>query len=226
MQQTQISTKAQELVTYRLLEDRFFQLWDRCLSSGATSNAAEVWPRVADRYSESHRHYHGLNHLAHCLEQFDLAKELIDNPDAVEMAIVFHDVINDPGNKNNEKESAEYFEQVSNGKFDPQFIQLVVDMILVTTHCSAPSNGDQQFICDIDLASFGCPWECYLRDSLDIEAEFKGTKEEFERGKVAFLQSLLKRPRIFLTDFFNQRYEDQSRENIGRMLEMVQPDDG
>ena len=226
MQQTQISTKAQELVTYRLMEDRFFELWNRCLLPGAGSNAAEVWPRVADRYSESHRHYHGLNHLAHCLEQFDLAKELIDTPDAVEMAIVFHDVINDPGNKNNEKESAEYFQQLGGGQFDPQFIQRVVDMIMVTTHRAPPSDRDQQFICDIDLASFGCPWECYLRDSLNIEAEFHGTTEEFERGKVAFLQSLLERPRIFLTDFFNQRYENQSRENIRRMLEMVRPDDG
>ena len=222
MQQTQVSTKAQELVTYRLLEDRFLQLWNRCLPSGVDSNAAEVWPRVADRYSESHRHYHGLNHLAHCLEQFDMAKGLMDAPDAVEMAIVFHDVINDPGNKHNEKESAEYFQELGEGQFDLQFIQQVVDMILVTTHRAPPSERDQQFICDIDLASFGCPWECYLRDSLDIEAEFHGTREEFERGKVAFLQSLLKRPRIFLTDFFNQRYEEQSRENITRMLEMVQ----
>jgi len=224
MQQTQVSAKAQEVVTYRLLEDRFLALWNRCLLPGANSDAAGIWPRVADRYSESHRHYHGLNHLAHCLEQFDLASGMIDDPDAVEMAIVFHDVINDPGNKNNEKESAEYFQQLGNGQFDPAFIHRVVDMIMVTTHRSAPTDSDQQFICDIDLASFGCPWECYLRDSLNIEAEFHGTREEFERGKVAFLESLLQRPRIFLTDFFNERYENQSRENIRRMLEMVEHD--
>ena len=221
MQRSRISDKTQEIVAYKLLQERFLDLWNRCLLPGSKSHAAGIWPSLAARYSESHRHYHGLNHLVHCLEQFDLAKDLINEPNEVEMAILFHDVINDPGNRNNEKESADYFRAGADGQLDPQLIDHVADMILATTHCTSPSTDDQRFLCDIDLASFGCPWECYLRDSLDIEAEFNGTKEEFEHGKVAFLQSLLKRPRIFLTDFFNQRYEAQGRENITRMLGMV-----
>jgi predicted metal-dependent HD superfamily phosphohydrolase len=32
---------------------------------------------------------------------------------------------------------------------------------------------------------------------------------------------MLARPRIFLTDFFNARYERQARDNIARLLDLL-----
>jgi predicted metal-dependent HD superfamily phosphohydrolase len=142
-------------------------------------------------------------------------------PEQVEMAIWFHDIINQPGAADNEQRSAEYFRKLIGDRADPAFVNAVVQLIMATTHQSAPVEHDQQFICDIDLASFGCPWECFMRDSSAVKAEFTGTEEEYYRGKKAFLQQMLNRPRIFLTDFFNERYEQQARENIVRLLELV-----
>ena len=210
------------LVRDSLLEERFARLWRRCLVSGASSDAGVIWSLLVRQYSEPHRFYHDREHLAHCLDELDLATSLVAHPDQIEMAIWFHDVINEPGARDNEQRSADYFRRLAGTLFDKEFVDAVVGLILVTTHRDTPSLPDQRFICDIDLASFGCPWECFLRDSSAVKAEFTGTEEEYYRGKEAFLRAMLGRSRIFLTDFFNQRYELQARENIGRLLEMIE----
>ena len=214
-------TATSDLVRDGLLEQRFTALWCRCLVPGASSDAGAIWSLLVQHYSEPHRFYHDREHLAHCLVELDLAATLVAHPDQVEMAIWFHDVINDPGAKDNEQRSADFFGRLGDTLFDTDFASAVTDLILVTTHRETPSIPDQCFICDIDLASFGCPWECFLRDSSAVKAEFTGTEEEYYRGKEAFLQAMLGRSRIFLTDFFNQRYEQQARENIGRLLDMI-----
>ena len=177
---------------------------------------------VVLRYGEEHRHYHDLGHLAHCLDQLDLARESVDHPDQVEMAIWYHDVINEPDGRENERLSANYFASEAHDCIAAGFIGRVVELILVTTHKHAPANNDQRFICDIDLASFGCPWECFVHDSDAVKAEFVGSDEEYYRGKSTFLRSMLDRPRIFRTDFFYARYEQQSRQNIERLLQLVE----
>ena len=210
------------LVRESLLEARFTALWRRSLLPGATSDPDAVWFALAQRYAEPHRVYHDRAHRAHCLEQLDLAAAQVRQPDEVEMAVWFHDVVNEPGRRDNEQRSADYFHELAGGRIAPGFIQSVIGLILATTHRAAPTNPDQRFICDIDLASFGCPWECFMRDSTAVKAEFTGTEEEYYRGKKTFLQAMLLRDRIFLTDFFHEHYEQQARENIDRLLDLIE----
>ena len=221
MSQPDPFVSARTLVRDSLLRERFIRLWRACLPRSTSADAEVAWSKVERHYSEPHRVYHDRQHLAHCLEQLDLANGLIVHPEQVEMAIWFHDIINEPGASDNEQRSADYFRELATGLTDPEFIDAVVDLILVTTHRESPVELDQQFICDIDLASFGCPWECFIRDSDAVKAEFRGTEEEYYRGKKTFLLAMLQRSRIFLTDFFNGRYEQQARENIQRLLQMM-----
>jgi len=170
------------------------------------------------RYAEPHRYYHDKRHLAHCFEQLELARGQIGQPDAVELALWFHDVINDPGHADNETRSAAFFRDWVNGFMDDSLVAAVIDLILATTHGDTPEDRDQQFICDIDLASFGCHWKCYKRDSDNLKAEFPGSEQEYYARKRAFLSLMLSKPRIFQTDFFHARYEHQARDNIQRLL--------
>ncbi|MCB1724187.1 MAG: hypothetical protein H6959_01920 [Chromatiaceae bacterium] len=205
----------------RLLEGRFRALWDRCVLPGRKSDPTALWREISTRYAETHRVYHDKRHLAHCLDELDLASGHVRNRDAVEMAIWFHDIINDPGNDDNEGRSAALFRHLADGVLDRRFIETVVELVLITCHCAAPDDPDKQFICDIDLASFGCPWESFLKDSEDVRAEYPGSEKEYVRGKKKFLDSLLDRPRIFVTDFFFDRYENQARSNIHRLLDIM-----
>ena len=222
MSQPYPMAQARTLVRDKLLQERFSRLWERCLLPNVPGNVELAWSKLERHYSEPHRVYHDREHLAHCMEQLDLANGLINQPEQVEMAIWFHDIINEPGVRDNEQCSADYFRGLATGLFDPGFIEAVVELILATTHREAPTDPDQQFICDIDLASFGCPWECFFRDSSAVKAEFSGTEEEYYRGKQAFLEAMLGRRRIFLTDFFNARYEQQARDNIRQLIELME----
>lgn len=199
-------------------------LWRRCLMPGAESDTHTVWDAVKVNYAQSHRKYHNQHHLALCLEQLDLVAHEIKPLDQVEMGVWFHDLVYKPGRPDNEMRSATLFRNFADQVISHDFVDAVVDLILVTTHKEPPANQNQQLICDIDLASFGYPWQRFLEDSANLRAEFQGSEDEYYLGKRHFLEALLQRPKIFLTQFFNDRYERQARDNIQRFLSLIGTD--
>jgi predicted metal-dependent HD superfamily phosphohydrolase len=215
------SSKSGDAATARegLERARFAALWGRCLAGVPSAAGEEVYARLAELYGEPHRHYHTLTHIRHCLSQFDLAAALMDDPDAVEMALWFHDAIYVPGALDNEWQSAELFRKWSEGCADPAFRRRVGDLIMVTTHREPPGRRDERFIVDIDLSSFGLPWEAFERDGRLIRAESAGIADDrYYPGHLRFLLALQGRPTFFFTDFFQQRYEQMACENIGRII--------
>lgn len=204
-----------------MLRQRFVDLWREATLEGAATDPKAIWTQLAQHYAEPHRHYHTQRHLAFCLQQLDLAGKRVPHPTRVEMALWFHDVIHWPGQRDNEQRSAEWFRRRATGILPADFIAAVLDLIEATTHRQAVKGLEQQFICDIDLASFGCPWEHFVRNSDRVRAESPLPDEDFQRGERAFLSALLQRPRLFQTDFFHQLYEQQARSNIQRFLELI-----
>lgn len=197
---------------------RFTALWVRNLLGGPTV-AEMVYCRLRELYDEPHRHYHTLNHIRHCLREFDGAAALMDDPDAAEMALWFHDAIYWPGATDNEWRSAELFRQWSDGRADPVFRQRVHDLVMATVHREPPDRGDAGFVVDIDLSSFGLPWEACERDGRRIRAEFvKTADDQYYPGHLRFLLALQGRPTFFCTDFFQQRYEPVARANLARII--------
>lgn len=198
---------------------RFTALWTRALSGGESAAAKTVYGWLIELYGEPHRHYHTLNHIRHCLREFDRAAALMDDPDAVEMALWFHDAIYQPGAGDNERRSADLFRQWSDGRADPVFQQRVVDLVMATAHRELPGWRDAGFVVDIDLSSFGLPWEACERDSRLIRAEFaEVADDQYYPGHLRFLGALQGRPTIFSTQFFQQRYEGVARENLERII--------
>ena len=198
---------------------RFVALWERRLNGGRAL-AETVHARLVELYGEPHRRYHTLDHVRHCLEEFDRAAALMDDPDVVEMALWFHDAIYRSGAMDNERRSADLFRQWSEEHADAAFLQRVDDLIMVTTHRDPPTQRDERFIVDIDLSSFGLPWEAFERDGRRIRAECADIVDEiYCPGQLRFLLSLQNRPTFFLTEFFQQRYERIARNNIHRVIE-------
>jgi predicted metal-dependent HD superfamily phosphohydrolase len=181
--------------------------------------AETIYSRLRELYGEPHRYYHTLNHIRHCLREFDRAAALMDDPDTVEMALWFHDAIYWPGATDNEWRSAQLFRQWSEGRADAAFQQRVHDLVMATTHRQLPGRGDAGFVVDIDLSSFGLPWEACERDGRLIRAEFAGiTDEQYYPGHLQFLQALQERPTFFCTEFFQQRYGPVARANLARII--------
>ena len=85
-----------------------------------------------------------------------------------------------------------------------------------------PATLDESFIVDIDLSSFGLPWEEFLSDSRAVRAEFSQvTDAEFYPRQKKFLESLVARPAFCFTEFFQDRHEDRARGNIERLFEKL-----
>lgn len=203
------------------LKARFVALWTRCINNDKPIAAETIHDRLVDFYGEAHRHYHTLDHIQHCLQEFDRVATFMDDPSAVEIALWFHDAIYEPGAKDNEQRSAELFQKYSHtsGCTDTVFQQRIHNLIVITTHREQPSQKDEQFIVDIDLSSFGLPWDIFERDGHRIRAECADmSDDEYYPGHVKFLQALRERPTFFFTHFFQRRYEQTARENIERLI--------
>ena len=197
---------------------RFESLWTRCIGDGA----GRVFDELDGLYGEPHRHYHTGAHVEHCLRQFDLAADRMDDPDAVEMAVWFHDAIYEIPGKENELRSAELFAARADGRGSAQFRSKVHRLIMATIHVDPPRTLDESFMVDIDLSSFGRPWDEFLLDSHAVRAELPHLSDaEFRPRQKKFLETLAARPRFCFTEFFRDRHEDRARQNIERLIAML-----
>ena len=198
---------------------RFEELWERRIGAGASA----VFDELEARYREPHRRYHTPAHLVHCLSCFDLAADRMEEPDAVEMALWFHDVIYDVPGKDNERRSAEWFATRAGGRGPERFRSKVYRLIMVTQHREAPETLDESFIVDIDLSSFGLPWDEFLRDTLAVREEFPMVPDAayYPRQRM-FIESLTARPRFCFTDFFRERHEARARRNIEQLFARIE----
>jgi predicted metal-dependent HD superfamily phosphohydrolase len=203
--------------------DRFRALWQRCLVDGARDDSEKIHQRLLDGYNEPQRHYHTLAHIEHCMAMFDQCKSLTSNPDALELAVWFHDVIFEPGSPDNEARSAELYLELSDGAHDEATRGLVKRLIMATLHDgSSLEDSDARYMVDIDLSSFGLSWEDFLRDSQNLRLESADLSDaEYFRRKTNFQNCLLAKEHFYLSEFFATRLETQARANLARYFELI-----
>ena len=206
--------------------DGFQQLWQRCLLDPTIDNSADIHQHLIDAYSEPQRVYHTLHHIQQCLSQFDKIRSLLQNADAVELAIWFHDVIYRPGAADNEQLSANQFMEMTSGLFDEVLRSTVSQHIMATLHCGENAdNPDTKYLVDIDLSSFGLPWPEFLRDSKCLREEMSHLSDEvFYRKQFEFQRNLLDQHRFFKSDYFYDNCEDQARKNLADYFELHNQD--
>lgn len=190
------------------------------MSKGNTGT--EIGLELFKRYAEPARHYHTLDHIDYCLEMFDQVSGQCKEPDAVELAIWFHDAVYDFPVDNNEQMSAEFFMQASDGKLPDKLRTLIFDQIMVTDHRSEVVSDDQKTLIDIDLSSFGRPWERFLTDGINVRREMGYLEDAvFYRNQIAFMRQLVEREFFYLTSWFQQQYEATARNNLKRYLQSL-----
>lgn len=200
------------------LEQRWSVLWQRL---GAQGQASAVYNDLTLRYSEPHRAYHTLQHIGHCLDELEQVRDLASNPDAVELALWYHDAVYDTKTKDSEERSAALaVEMARNASLSDNLGQSVANLIMATKHSATPSDPDVQLLVDIDLSILGQSEDRFDEYEQQVRKEYEWVTEgAFVAGRSAILKSFLDRPNIFATQFFRDRYETQARQNIVRSFD-------
>ena len=212
-------TRPQRVLDY----DRFRLLWNRCLLDSANDESSAIHQHLIGCYSEPQRYYHTLDHIEHCLSLFDKIRSEVEIPEALELAIWYHDVIYTPGARDNEQLSADLFMATSHGVFDDALRDTIYRHIMATVHDGSEyENTDTQFMLDIDLSSFGLPWPEFIQDSDNLRLEMKDQPDEvFYQKQAAFQDKLFGQSRFFKSDYFYQKYEIQARQNRSDYFETI-----
>lgn len=173
-------------------------------------------------YAERHRHYHSAEHIDECLVLLDALRERAVNPQAVELAIWFHDAIYAPRRTDNEARSADWAEGfLREAGAHTGLSTQVRELILATRHeaGSTSDSGDAALLVDIDLAILGAEPERYARYETDIRREYRWVPGPlYRRARRALLQGFLERPRLYATDALHSQREARARANLTAAL--------
>lgn len=193
------------------------------------SDGPVVLDSIRSKYQEPHRHYHDWNHalsvlswVNHCCDVYSYGPEVKYE---LGVAALFHDVVYEIGHGPavNEEASVGFLKRVV--PIRATYESLAEKIILATAQHGKLESEDVDLetalFMDCDIASFGeARWEIAVWNDQNIVKELlhKFTPEQIKVGRKAFLGGLLAKRSIFLTPYFQDRFEAQARRNIQRVI--------
>ena len=194
---------------------------DLCQRLGA-KNAEVVWGWLEAAYSESHRYYHTLNHIEHCLDELCSLERKY--PPEVELAIWFHDIVYDTLSSDNEDKSAEIATNaVSLMQLPNGFVPIMRAMVLESKHsdhryCTEETN----IFIDIDLSILGQTPEVFAEYEQQIRQEYAWVPYiDYCTARINVLKKFLARPTIYKSMEMRAKFEQQARDNIKNSIDTL-----
>lgn len=175
-----------------------------------------LWTELNQSYSEKSRHYHTLAHLENMYSQLEAVKPKIKDWDAVSFALLYHDIVYNATQSNNEEESAALArERLLEISFPRERLDNCVQMILATKGHLQSADSDTNYFTDADLSILGQPWEVYSKYMEQLRQEYAIYPDAiFKTGRRKVLEHFLGMDRIYKTDYFHDRFERQAKENV------------
>ncbi|MET1161491.1 MAG: hypothetical protein ABWY48_03045 [Pseudoxanthomonas sp.] len=184
-------------------------------------------------YATPLRAYHNFGHVQEVLHRF--AEVTVGpgwtQPSEVYLAVLYHDAIYEAGRKDNEARSADLaMAQIARWLPEQGIDTLrVADLIKLTARhgqFSPDDFGEDGFsldtrhFLDCDMAILGASPEVFDAYDAGIAEEYRGHVPGFlfRLNRKRFLKGLLARQRIYLSDWFHQRYDAAARVNLARAI--------
>lgn len=183
----------------------------------------ELHAELRRRYSEAHRAYHTLHHLAECLGLLEQARGQGPEAAELEIALWFHDAVYEPRRSDNEQRSADWARrELRRAGATVAQQDRIGALVTVTAHDGEPQTDDEALMSDIDLAILGSGPARFEEYEQQVRSEYQHLPLQLYRaGRRKLLGDFLARPRIYLTaDFFEQR-EEAARRNLQRSVERL-----
>ena len=184
-------------------------------------------------YATPVRAYHDFGHVQEVLRHYaDVAAGPgWAQPAEVRLAVLYHDAIYEAGRKDNEARSAE-LAMAHIAQWLPEAgvdALRVAELINLTARHGQFSPGDfgedglsldACHFLDCDMAILGAAPAAFDAYDRGIAEEYRGHVPAlmFKFNRRRFLKGLLGRERIFLSEFFHQRYDAAARANLRRVI--------
>ena len=183
-------------------------------------------------YASPPRAYHHFGHVQDVLEHYRAvaAGPGWHRPIEVWLAVLYHDAVYVAGRSDNEAASARLAQDHFERWWPDADInaQRVADLILLTARHSAlrvedagsgDAGEDARHFLDCDMAILGAAAEAFAAYDRGIAEEYRAVPRWLYRIKRRqFFKKLLASDRIFMSDFFRQRFESQARHNLQAAL--------
>jgi predicted metal-dependent HD superfamily phosphohydrolase len=198
-----------------------FEAWAELAGDSSTSRTE--WAAVVAAWSEPHRRYHDLAHLAAVLGLVGTLADAAADPDAVRLAAWYHDVAYDPERSDNEQVSADRARVGLRGLVPDERADEVHRLVLLTAgHDPEPGDRNGAVLCDADLAVLAGPPDAYAAYASAVRAEYAHlTDAEFTAGRIAVLEHLLELPALFRTPDAARLWAEPARANVTAELALL-----
>lgn len=176
----------------------------------------KYWQDIVRQHSENSRHYHSIQHLKSVWQQLQPVREKIEDWPVVLFTIVYHDLIYNVQQSNNEEKSAEAaVEQLQAIGLAKDRVDRCYKHIIATKGHGVAEDPDTNYFTDADLSILGSDPDTYRIYAQNIRKEYRIYPSfTYNPGRRKVLQHFLDLPRIFKTDHFYALYEEQARINI------------
>ncbi|GAA2314561.1 hypothetical protein GCM10010149_77590 [Nonomuraea roseoviolacea subsp. roseoviolacea] len=186
---------------------------------GGSPAALATGAELVARWSEPHRRYHTLDHLAAVLAAADELAGAAADPAAVRLAAWFHDAVYDGRPGWDEERSAQLAEaRLPRCGVPPARVAEVARLVRLTAAHDrvAPGDANGEVLSDADLAVLGSPRrEDYDSYAARIRQEYAHVPDEpFRAGRAAVLERLLAAPRLYRTRAAYELWEERARANL------------
>ena len=191
-----------------------FDAWADLAGDSPTSRTE--WAALVAAWSEPHRSYHDLAHLAAVLGLVGELAGAADDPDAVRLAAWYHDVAYDPQRTDNEEVSAARARAGLRGLVPDARVDEVERLVLLTAgHDPEPGDVNGAVLCDADLAVLAGPPDAYAAYASAVREEYGHlSDEEFTAGRIAVLEHLLALPALYRTPEAARLWADRAEANL------------
>jgi predicted metal-dependent HD superfamily phosphohydrolase len=197
-----------------------FEAWALLVGDSPTSRTE--WAAVVDAWSQPHRRYHDLAHLAAVLGLVGALPGATD-PDAVRLAAWYHDVAYEPDRTDNEQVSAARARVGLRGLVPDARVDEVERLVLLTAgHDPAPDDANGAVLCDADLAVLAGPPDAYAAYASAVREEYGHLPDaEFTAGRIAVLEHLLALPALYRTKEAAAQWAERAAANMTAELSLL-----
>lgn len=185
---------------------------------------------LLDRWSEPHRRYHTVQHLAEVLAAIDELASATE-VDAVgarlaRLAVWYHDVVYDPraeAGSNEHRSAALARDHLNSLGVARGTVDVVEALVLMTLDHDADAGPTVlasrrhtvQVLHDADLWVLSAPAARYREYASQVRAEYAHVPDDlFARGRSAILSEFLQREDIYRTGHAQEHWQPQARSNL------------